>query len=224
MSEPQELIKKVEGRVREFMAKYDASHDFNHIKRVVRRAYLIHDKIIEAAIDAGNEAPKYDMATITLSAMLHDIGDRKYVQDGQDATTMVRDLLIEAGADDDLAQRVQTICLGVSYNSEIKDLEKVRKLIEQYPELAIVQDADRLDSIGAIGIGRAFCYGGAKTERSMDETIAIFDSKLLKLEPLMKTEPGREMAQEATARLRVFRQWWKEEIVLENEYEVRFTS
>jgi uncharacterized protein len=224
MSEPQELIKKVEGRVREFMAKYDASHDFNHIKRVVRRAYLIHDKIIEAAIDAGSEAPKYDMATITLSAMLHDIGDRKYVQDGQDATTMVRDLLIEVGADEDLAQRVQTICLGVSYSSEIKDLEKVRKLIEQYPELAIVQDADRLDSIGAIGIGRVFCYGGAKTERSMEETIAIFDSKLLKLEPLMKTEPGKEMAQEATARLRVFRQWWKEEIVLENEYELRFTS
>ncbi|PQE06774.1 HD domain-containing protein [Rutstroemia sp. NJR-2017a BBW] len=209
MSEAQELIEKVEGRVREFMAKYDASHDFNHIKRVVRRAYLIHDKIIEAAINAGNEPPKYDMVMITLSAMLHDIGDRKYVQDGQDATTMVRDLLIEAGADEDLAQRVQTICLGVSYNSEIKDLEKVRKLIEQYPELAIVQDADRLDSIGAIGIGRVFCYGGAKTER---------------LEPLMKTEPGREMAQEATARLRVFRQWWKEEIVLENEYDLRFTS
>jgi uncharacterized protein len=224
MSESQELIRKVEGRVKEFMAKYDASHDFNHIKRVVRRAYLIHDKIIKAALDAGGEAPNFDMTTITLSAMLHDIGDRKYVQEGQDATTMIRDLLIEAGADGDLAQKVQTICLGVSYNSEIKDLEKVKKLIEQYPELAIVQDADRLDSIGAIGIGRVFCYGGAKTERSMDETIGIFDSKLLKLEPFMKTGPGREMAQEAVARLRVFKQWWKEEIVLEEEYELRFTA
>lgn len=224
MTASQELVKKVEERVKVFMARYDASHDFNHIKRVVRRAYLIHDKIINEAISAGDEVPQFDITTITLSAMLHDVGDRKYVQEGEDATTMIRDLLIEEGVDEDLAQKVQTICLGVSYNSEIRDLEKVKTLIEQYPELAIVQDADRLDSIGAIGIGRVFCYGGVKTDRSMDETIAIFDSKLLKLEPLMKTGPGREMAQEAIARLRVFKQWWKEEVVLEKEYEVRYTS
>ncbi|KAM3080353.1 hypothetical protein ACMFMG_005312 [Clarireedia jacksonii] len=136
--------------------------------------------------------------------MLHDIGDRKYIWDGEDATTMVRDLLIEVWANNDLAQKVQTICLGVSYNSEIKNIEKVKGLIKKYPELAIVQDTDRLDSIGAIGIGRVFCYGGIKTESSMDELIAIFELRLLRLESFIKTGPGREMAEEATARLRLF--------------------
>lgn len=57
---------------------------------------------------------------------------------------MIRDVLVSFGATRELAEKIQAICLGVSFNSEIKDLGHVRELIVRYPELAVVQDADRL--------------------------------------------------------------------------------
>ena len=99
----------------------------------------------------------------------------------------------------------------MSYSSEVKDPAHVKALIEKYPELAIVQDADRLDAIGAIGIGRTFTFGGAKGARNMGETIKHFDEKLEKLEVMMKTAPGKQMARHRTARLAMFKEWWEEE-------------
>ncbi|ESZ95285.1 HD domain-containing protein [Sclerotinia borealis F-4128] len=220
-----ELVLKVEDYVKQYMSKYDASHDFAHIKRVVSRAHFIHARIIANATTKGQPVPQYDMTTITLSALLHDVGDRKYVDmEKEDPKTMINDLLLNLGADPGLASKVQTICSGVSHHEEIKDLQHVQNLIIQYPELAIVQDADRIDALGAIGIGRVFTYGGAKTLRPMLDSINVFDTKLLSLEPLMKTEPGREMAREAVKRLEIFRKWWIGEVVIEDGYTLRITQ
>ncbi|RAL67573.1 hypothetical protein DID88_008328 [Monilinia fructigena] len=225
MATAAELVPKVEEHVRQYMSKYDASHDFAHVKRVVHRAHIIHDKIVADAAQKDQLVPQYDMTTITLSALLHDVGDRKYVDvKKEDPTTMVMTFLVGLGADPDLASKVQTICSGVSHFEEMKDVQHVRNLIDQYPELAIVQDADRIDSIGAIGIGRVFTYGGAKTLRSMTDSMEIFDQKLLNLEPHMKTWPGREMAHEATQRLKIFKNWWVEEVAIEDGYEQRITE
>ncbi|TVY80666.1 Uncharacterized protein LSUE1_G004507, partial [Lachnellula suecica] len=153
-----------------------------------------------------------DPTTITLSALLHDVGDRKYLQKGDDPSIMVRDLLLGFGAEQALAEKVQPICSGVSCSSEIKDRSHVRRLIAQHPELAVVQDADRLDAIGAVGVGRVFTYGGAVVGRAMEDSMAIFKMKLFELEGIMKTEPGMQMAKERTAILRTFRKWWDEEV------------
>ncbi|OLN85950.1 Uncharacterized protein YpgQ [Colletotrichum chlorophyti] len=199
----QDLVAKVTEYVEAYMAKYDASHDFNHIKRVLSLAHRIYAQ--------SPTTPTLDKQTITLAALLHDVGDRKYLQPGEDATTLVSTLLQSLGADPQLAARVQTICLGVSYSSEIKDPARVRALIAEYPELAVVQDADRLDAIGAVGVGRCFTFGGAKGARSMDDSILHFDEKLVKLEGMMKTDAGREMARERTARILKFMEWWQDE-------------
>jgi uncharacterized protein len=197
------LITSVTEYVKEYMAKYDGSHDFNHIQRVVGLARHIY------ANSPNREG--FDFQTVILSALLHDVGDKKYLKPGEDASTLVHDLLLSYGTDEQLAQKVQTICLGVSYSSEIKDPGRVQDLIKQYPELALVQDADRLDAIGGVGIGRCFTFGGARTERAMDDTVQHFDDKLVRLEGMMKTEVGRQLAKERTERLILFQKWWAEE-------------
>lgn len=208
------LIPKVSTFVEKYMSKYDGSHDFNHIRRVVGLAHTIYNEITKGKpqdVLFDVEAGDLDLHVITLAALLHDVGDKKYLEPGQDSSTLVLATLLSFGAPEDLAVKVQRIVLGVSYSSEIKDPAAVTALIQKYPELAVVQDADRLDAIGAVGIGRTFTFGGAKGARDMGETIQHFEDKLEKLESMMKTRPGKRMARERTDRLNVFKSWWVEE-------------
>ncbi|EHL00424.1 hypothetical protein M7I_3710 [Glarea lozoyensis 74030] len=208
------LIPKVSAFVEKYMCKYDGSHDFNHIRRVVGLAHLIYTEINGSKTqnpDSEDEELELDLHVVTLGALLHDVGDKKYLEPGQDANTLVLSTLLGFGAPEELAIKVQRIVLGVSYSSEIKDPAQVQILIQKYPELAVVQDADRLDAIGAIGIGRTFTFGGAKGAKHMGETIDHFDDKLVRLESMMKTAPGKRMARERTERLLTFQSWWAEE-------------
>ncbi|ESZ98478.1 hypothetical protein SBOR_1140 [Sclerotinia borealis F-4128] len=203
------LITQVTAFVEKYMSAYDGSHDFNHIRRVVGLAHRIYKDLNEERMDE----PELDLQVVTLAALLHDVGDKKYLLPGQDQNTLVLSTLLGFGAEEKLAVKVQRIVLGVSYSSEIQDLAAVEGLIEKYPELAVVQDADRLDAIGAIGIGRTFTFGGAKGARDMGETIQHFEDKLEKLGGMMKTAPGKRLAEERTKRLTTFKDWWQEEQV-----------
>ncbi|KAI1380759.1 hypothetical protein F4677DRAFT_197131 [Hypoxylon crocopeplum] len=197
------LVISVTEYVRSYMSNYDGSHDFNHIERVVGLAKYIHAH--------SPEISPQDRQVVVLSALLHDVGDKKYLKPNEDASTLVYELLLSLGASDQLAKRVQTICLGVSYSSEIKDPARVQDLIKSYPELAIVQDADRLDAIGSIGIGRTFTFTGARTKASMEDSIQHFHDKLLRLGNMMKTDVGRQLARARTERMQEFLKWWDEE-------------
>jgi uncharacterized protein len=138
---------------------------------------------------------------------------RRYLKPNEDPTTLISSLLLSHGCrPGELATKIQTICLGVSYSSEVRDPARVAALIASHPELAVVQDADRLDAIGAVGIGRMFTFGGAKTGRSMDGSMEHVDEKLVKLEGMMKTAVGRELARVRGERLRVFQGWWRDEV------------
>jgi uncharacterized protein len=207
------LIPKVTAFVEKYMSNYDGSHDFNHIRRVVGLAHLIYKDINAQREESQmfDEGEDLDLHVITLAALLHDVGDKKYLQPGQEGNTLVLSTLLSFGAPEELAVKVQRIVLGVSYSSEIKDPAAVTALIQKYPELAVVQDADRLDAIGAVGIGRTFTFGGARGARSMAETLDHFDEKLEKLESLMKTPPGKKMAKQRTERLKTFKDWWAAE-------------
>ncbi|KAF3058298.1 hypothetical protein GL218_05620 [Daldinia childiae] len=197
------LVTSVTEYVRSYMSNYDGSHDFNHIERVVGLAKYIHDR--------SPGITTRDLQVVILSALLHDVGDKKYLKPGEDASTLVYELLLSLGAAEQFANRVQTVCLGVSYSSEIKDPARVQDLIKSHPELAVVQDADRLDAIGAIGIGRVFTFTGARTKASMADSIQHFHDKLLKLESMMKTDVGRELAKAKTEKMQEFLKWWDEE-------------
>lgn len=200
------LICSVVQFVRQYMSQNDASHNFEHIQRVVGLSKYIYTHTTDAL------RSELDFQVITLSALLHDVGDRKYLKPGEDPYTMVSNLLQNLGAPYDLAHCVQAICLGVSYSTEMRDPARTRQLIERYPELAVVQDADRLDSIGAIGVGRCFTFGGARTDStSMEEAMEQVETRLLRVEEMMKTDVGRRLAKERTRKLKTFRDWYREE-------------
>lgn len=195
--------------VRQYMSQNDASHNFEHIQRVFRLARHIHVSTTEP------QRSQLDARVIALSALLHDVGDRKYLRAGEDPRTAVCLLLQRLGAGEALAARVQAICLGVSYSGEVRDPEGTRELIEAHPELAVVQDADRLDSIGAVGVGRCFTFGGARTDSaSMEEALEQIETRLLRVGDMMKTDVGRRLAKERIRRLLVFRDWYREEQTL----------
>ncbi|KAJ4418471.1 hypothetical protein N0V82_005551 [Gnomoniopsis sp. IMI 355080] len=212
---PKTLISSIEVFVEEYMSHYDASHDYKHIKRVLGLAQLILEKErarVSSSSSGISPQIQYDESLVTLGALLHDVGDKKYLESGQDANTLVRNVLLERGAPTLLADKVQDLVLHVSFSTEKKDPQKVQDKIANIPELAIVQDADRLDAIGAVGIARCFTFGGAKgREDGLDGAIEHFKEKLELLEGMMKTETGKALARERTERLKIFRGWWESE-------------
>jgi len=104
------------------------------------------------------------------------------------------------------------VVANVSFSNEIRHPEEVRDVLRAYPELAVVQDADRLDAIGAVGIARCFVFGAVKDAgRGMAGSVEHFREKLVKLEGMMKTEEGKRLARERTRRIEEFEGWWREE-------------
>ena len=178
--------------------KGDATgHDPWHVRRVRRLA----DRI-------ARREPKADRLVVSLGALLHDLADWKFR--GGDLEAAPREagrLLRRLGAADVLVRRVQDICREVSYKGAG---------VEDRPtslEARIVQDADRLDALGAIGVARTFAYGGAKGRalhdpavrprlhrsfgqyrKSTGPTINHFHEKLLLLKDRLHTREARRIA------------------------------
>lgn len=197
------MVREIYNFVEEFFQnpKFDASHDFQHVKRVTKTAIAIYEA-------EKPTQPTLQASTVILGALLHDVEDKKYAQ-SKDA---IRNALLDANMTESEAVHLQKLVEGVSYSSEVRDPSRVTSLIAEIPELAVVQDADRLDAIGAIGIGRCFAFGGAKAARSLNDSIEHFHDKLYKLESMMKTSTGRRMAEERSKRLREFIGWWDSEM------------
>ncbi|KAK4580372.1 hypothetical protein LTR86_000575 [Recurvomyces mirabilis] len=157
--------------VKQYMSRYDCSHDFNHVLRVLATA-----KHILATESAANPSTSYNSKAIILAALLHDVGDRKYIQPGENAEKLISDVLAKNGCPPKFAVKVALIVEHVSYSSEIKRPSLVKAIVSTHPELAIVQDADRLDSIGALGIGRVFAFGAVKApDRGLQGSVDHFD-------------------------------------------------
>lgn len=176
----------------------EAGHDWFHIERVYKTALSI------------NEKEKGDLLIVTLAALLHDIADSKFNNGDEEIGPRVAgEFLKTIGITDPVILQVQQIIKNLSYKASLGKIEFSSK------ELDIVQDADRLDAIGAIGIARAFTYGGFKNrvlydpeiqpdlnmskevyKNSTAPTINHFYEKLLRLKDLMKTNAGKELAQQ----------------------------
>ncbi len=196
MSAP-DLINKTILFVKNKLDNAEGGHDWFHIQRVYKNAMSI----------AQNEVCTIQI--VQLGALLHDIADSKF-HDGDETIgpKMARDFLASEGVDEEIITHVVNIIDNISFKggNTASNFSSV--------ELQIVQDADRLDAIGAIGIARTFNYGGFKnrelynpsippnTKMTKEEyknnegpTINHFYEKLLQLKDKMNTETGKQIAQ-----------------------------
>jgi uncharacterized protein len=195
------LIAEVEKYVREYMKRYDGSHDFAHIQRVVRLA-------IQIGCEEETLRPGFlDHDLIHLAALMHDVNDRKYISE---SSMLISEQLKRLGCDESMAQSIETIVTHVSFTKECDNPETVAEIIGRIPELGVVQDADRIDAVGAIGIGRLFTYGGAR-DRDLEQSMDHFEERLMRTGDRMKTATGKAIISERMRRLEIFQQWWDEE-------------
>lgn len=184
--------------VKQQLANAEGGHDWFHMERVYKNAVLI----------AKEE--ECDEVVVKLGALLHDIADSKF-HDGDETVgpKVAREFLESENADEKTIQHVIHIIENISFKGG--NFEKKFNSIE----LDIVQDADRLDALGAIGIARAFNYGGFKNRTLYDPeilpnlnmnkeeyknsdspTLNHFYEKLLLLKDKMNTETGKKIALE----------------------------
>jgi len=189
------ILTAAESYVREELKHDSSGHDWTHIQRVTRLARTI----------AAEE--KADRFRCELAALLHDIADAKLNESEASGLAKVRRWLVEHHVPEEDAESVMEIISTMSYKG---GHSPAMRTIEG----KVVQDADRLDAIGAIGIARVFAYSGAKgrifhdpdvkprttmTEaeyrNGRDTAINHFYEKLLKLKDLMNTDYGKKLAE-----------------------------
>ncbi len=197
MNKPQ-IIQNTIDFVKETLKGAEGGHDYFHIERVYKNALLI------------NKDEKTDEFIVSLGALLHDIADSKF-----------------HSGDETIGPKKASAFLALQ-NVNKEAIDHVEKIIQNIsfkggnfkqtftsPELAVIQDADRLDAIGAIGIARCFNYGGFKNrvlydpeippnlkmskaeyKKSTAPTLNHFYEKLLLLKDRMNTQTGKRLAQE----------------------------
>ena len=192
-----DILRHTESKVREIFKQDQGGHGFWHINNVRNIALKISLK------EGGNSS------LIELIALLHEVGDYKLFKNHETPEMILPDIIYPYHLKDEV---MNTLCETIKQIS-FKGLNE-NKTIEN-PEGRIVQDADRLEAMGAIGIARTFAYGGRKNREIYNPSISLvnyisfdeykknrstainhFYEKLLRLKDLMNTKTARQLAEE----------------------------
>ncbi|MFJ7847673.1 HD domain-containing protein [Peribacillus sp. NPDC097206] len=190
------IIEQTESFVYEQLKSDVSGHDWYHINRVRKLALHI-----------AREEKKGNEFIIEMAALLHDIPDDKLNDDMEAGWNKLDDWLKMTGVDLNTVKEIKEIISTISYSAGEVNLTSV--------EAEIVQDADRLDALGAIGIARTFAYGGKKGQPMYDPSLSVreemtkqeyrmgksssvhhFYEKLLRLQDLLNTDTAKNIASE----------------------------
>lgn len=173
------MLYKVKEYVKQKLDNESTGHDYMHAKRVLKNAELLMDETMNQEL-------------IQVSCLVHDVIDPKVTRNlKKDKNELIK--FLSALYSDEFIQTVMYIIDNISYS---------KGMVPETIEGRIVQDADRLDSLGAIGIARTFAFGG-KNERTLyhpdkECTVDHFYDKLFKLTDLMNTSAGKLEAKRRT--------------------------
>jgi len=232
-NEQKVIIDNAKKYISEIFKEDSSGHDYEHSLRVYKNAIDISSQIIKQ-----QENIKLNIFIIGLSALLHDIDDYKTKNYNKDNPFQNLDSFIKENkiTNENDIKLIKEIISEVSFKA---GETKTPKTLEG----KIVQDADRLDAIGAIGIARAFAFGGSRKRKLYDEeninelakrnfepfdmtdvtfeqyknnktdTVTHFYEKLLKLESMINTEQGKIIAKERTEVMKKFLKQLFEEII-----------
>jgi len=212
MQNEKEILEKVRIEIQNQFEGEGTGHDWWHILRVVNTAKTI------AAKEEAN------VFLVELSALLHDVGDHKFHKEEDAQERLISEILEKVGVATEVKKQVLDIVANVSYKGA--NVETTPTSLEGM----VVQDADRLDAIGAIGIARAFAYGGNKErllyhpeqppvmhddfnayKNDKGHTINHFYEKLLLLKDRIQTQTGKGIAEERHGYMEGFlKQFYKE--------------
>ena len=206
MIDRKKILENIIASIKEYFEGAEGGHDFWHAYRVMKIAGKI----------AGKE--NADIFICEIAGLVHDIADPKFHNgDEKEGTLTASDFLSAQGLNEQTIRSIMFIIENVSFKGGLNN--SLSKPIE----LQVVQDADRLDAIGAIGIARAFHYGGYKNRKIYDPeikpqiysspeeyrksdapSINHFYEKLLLLKDLMNTKAGKTMAKDRHAFLKTY--------------------
>ncbi|OZV70740.1 HD domain-containing protein [Winogradskyella aurantia] len=193
------IIDVTKSFVQSILRNAEGGHDWFHTSRVYRNALHI------------SEHEEVNELVVALAALLHDIADSKFHNgDERIGPRLAREFLLKNNVDSEVIEHVSKIIENMSFKNSIDGSSSFSSI-----ELKVVQDADRLDAIGAIGIARCFNYGGFKNrsiynpeiepnltmtkaeyKAAKGPTINHFYEKLLLLKDMMNTKTGRRIAHE----------------------------
>ena len=200
------IINNTVAYVKDSLQNAEGGHDWWHIYRVWQTAKHIA------------EQENVDLLIVELGALLHDIADSKF-HDGNEeiGPQIARGFLVSLDLNEDHITHVIKIIENISFKGG------KHKQSFKSPELDVIQDADRLDALGAIGIARTFNYGGFKNreiynpdiapnlnltkeeyKNSIAPTLNHFYEKLLLLKDMMNTKTGKEMAEKRHKYMEIF--------------------
>ena len=193
----QQLIDNTIAFAKKELENAEGGHDWFHVERVYKNALLI------------SKTEEVDILVVSLGALLHDIADSKFYKGDETIGPKKSRNFLET---QNVSEKIITHIIKIIENISFKGGNK--KQVFYSNELAVLQDADRLDAIGAIGIARCFNYGGFKDRKLYDPEIAPnlqmtpaeyksstaptinhFYEKLLLLKDKMNTQTGKQIAQ-----------------------------
>ena len=187
----EQLINNTISYIKALFAGNADGHDAEHSLRVYKNALAI-----------ASGYPECDLSLISLASLLHDVDDHKlfHTENNNNARTFLKD----NGISKDRSEEIVTIINSVSFS---KNKGKTPETIEA----KIVQDADRLDAMGAIGVARTFAYGGKKG-RSLEDSVQHFYDKLLLLRDTLNTDEARALADKRHTFMEQFLEELREEM------------
>lgn len=219
-----DILKATREMVSQYMSGYDPSHDMHHVDRVTRTALDLAKDYKE-----NHGASDIDLQLVELAALCHDVGDRKYYQGKETGGQLIQTFLNEQKYEkaDIVARIVDHVGFSkeLGWNDDTDNKDEVYWRNHCY-ELHAVQDADKLDAIGAFGILRCAAFSGAKdrplfvpehkaienisqeeylnNNATNNSAITHFHEKLFRLKTMMRTPKGKALAIERDRFMQIF--------------------